>query len=160
METKRCPNCGETKSVDEFGFKNRERGLRQSWCRACERVYKTAWYVRHRQKHIDHVKVQRAATKVENRIRLLAYLAQHPCVDCGETNLVVLDFDHVRDKRWSVTYMVSAGFPWATIEQEIAKCQVRCANCHRIKTAKERGYYDRKFNGQLFEEPGAYRLAG
>ena len=157
MDTKKCPNCAETKPVSAFGLKNRERQLLQSWCRDCERVYKTDWYVRHRQQHIDHVRVQRAATKVANRIRLLAYLVEHPCVDCGESNLVVLDFDHLRDKRWSITYMVSAGFLWSTIETEIARCQVLCSNCHRIKTARERGYYDKKFKGQLFEAPGAYR---
>ncbi|HEY8731110.1 MAG TPA: hypothetical protein VIN69_03915 [Candidatus Limnocylindria bacterium] len=106
------------------------------------------------------MRVQRAATKVANRMRLLAYLLEHPCVDCGEPNLVVLDFDHLRDKRWSITYMVSGGFPWSTIETEIAKCQVRCANCHRIKTARERGFYDLKVRGKLFEAPGEYRVVG
>ena len=158
MDTKRCPNCDARKPVTEFGFKNRARGWLQSWCRGCERVYKTDWYLRHRQHHIEHVRVQRAATKVANRIRILAHLIDHPCVGCGETNLVVLDFDHLRDKRWSIAYMVSGGFPWSTIETEIAKCQVLCANCHRIKTAKERGYYDQKFRGELFEAPGAYRF--
>jgi hypothetical protein len=42
-------------------------------------------------------------------------------MDCGVANLVVLEFDHVRDKRWNITHMVGAGFPWSTIEAEIAK---------------------------------------
>ena len=154
---KRCGRCRTTKPAEEFGFKNRARGWLQPWCRGCERTYKAAWYLRHRTMQMERVKVQRAALKVENRIRLLAYLGEHPCVDCGQTNLVVLEFDHVRDKRWNITYMVSAGFPWSTIETEISNCQVRCANCHRIKTAHERGYYEQKVRGQLYEEPGEYR---
>ncbi len=50
------------------------------------------------------------------------------------------------------------GFPWAIIEEEIARCEVRCANCHRIKTAREQGYYERKSKGLLFEAPGEYRV--
>jgi 5-methylcytosine-specific restriction endonuclease McrA len=144
--------------VTEFGFKNRERGWLQPWCRDCERTYKAAWYLRHRIQQMERVKVQRAALKVENRIRLLGYLAAHPCVDCGETNLVVLEFDHTRDKRWNIASMINGGFPWSTIESEITRCQVRCANCHRIKTARERGYYDQKVRGQLFESPGDYHV--
>lgn len=158
MMDKYCGRCRATKPTEQFGVKNREKGWLQPWCRDCERVYKAAWYSRHRTEHIEHVRIQRLATKEANRMRVLAYLMDHPCVDCGQTNLVVLDFDHLRDKRWNVTYMVSAGFPWSTIETEIARCQVLCANCHRIKTARERGFYDQKFRGQLFESPGEYHL--
>jgi 5-methylcytosine-specific restriction endonuclease McrA len=109
---------------------------------------------------MDRVKGERAALKEQNRTRLLGYLREHPCVGCGETNLVVLEFDHLRDKRWNIASMIVGGFPWSTIESEIAKCQILCANCHRIKTARERGYYDRKVNGQLFEDLGSYGDTG
>ena len=158
MESKMCPRCGQHKAIDEFGFKNPARGWRQSWCRACERIYKADWYAQRRQQHIAYVRVGRARIKRANRARVLAYLSEHPCVDCGEGNLVVLDFDHVRDKRGNVTAMVMGGFCWKTIEVEIAKCEVRCVNCHRIKTARERGFYDRKSNGQLFEQACHYRV--
>lgn len=155
-----CGRCRTSKPLAEFGVKDRVRGWFQPWCRGCERTYKAQWYLRHRQEQLERVKVQRAALKEENRIRLLGYLMDHPCVDCGEANLVVLEFDHMRDKRWNIATMINGGFPWSTIEAEIAKCQVLCANCHRIKTARERGYYDRKSRGQLFETRGAYRVAG
>lgn len=158
MDTKRCPNCKETKPVPEFGFKNRELRLLQAWCRSCERVYKQAWYLRNRERHMANVHAQRQRVRSANRVRVLDYLMKHACVDCGEANLVVLDFDHVRTKRWNIAYMVNRGFPWGTIQEEIQRCQVRCSNCHRIKTARERGYYDQKVRGQLFEVPGAYRF--
>ncbi len=57
---------------------------------------------------------------------------------------MVLEFDHIRDKRADVSQMISGGLAWATIELEIAKCEVRCVNCHLRKTARELGTYDRK----------------
>ncbi len=158
METKRCPHCAETKPVTDFGFKNRARGLLQSWCRACERIYKKDWFLRNREHHMANVYARKLRVRSGTRVHVLAYLTDHPCVDCGEGNLVVLDFDHVKSKRWNIAYMVSCGFAWATIEAEIQRCEVRCANCHRIKTAREQGYYDRKSSGQLFESPGEYRV--
>jgi len=68
---------------------------------------------------------------------LIDYLLAHPCVDCGERDPVVLDFDHVSrdEKRDAVTFLARSGSPWATVMAEVRKCQVRCANCHRRRTA-------------------------
>tara|TARA_S200002703_G_C3628988_1_gene193176 strand:+ start:189 stop:533 length:345 start_codon:yes stop_codon:yes gene_type:complete len=57
------------------------------------------------------------------------------CVDCGESNPVVLDFDHVRgEKRLAIADMISNYYSIETIKKEIRKCQIRCSNCHRKKT--------------------------
>lgn len=56
------------------------------------------------------------------------------CVDCGINNHIVLDFDHINDKKYNVSQMVHDGFSWKAILKEIAKCQVVCANCHRLRT--------------------------
>jgi hypothetical protein len=56
------------------------------------------------------------------------------CTDCGETNHIVLDFDHLGNKKYNVSRMIHDGFSWAAIKKEIAKCEVVCANCHRIRT--------------------------
>lgn len=143
-ETKVCCKRGLEKSIDEFGFKYRERGIRQSWCKACYVEYKHLWYLRNRHEHLAHVKEMRAITSEENQRRMWQYLACHPCVDCGERDPVVLQFDHLRDKRCDVSAMARSGFIWETIFAEIAKCEVRCANCHMVKTAKALGIWERK----------------
>ena len=57
------------------------------------------------------------------------------CVDCGESNPIVLEFDHVRGKKKkAIADMVSHSYSIETIKEEIRKCEIRCANCHRIKT--------------------------
>ena len=71
------------------------------------------------------------------------YLSVHPCVDCGETDLRVLDFDH-RDgvtKRQTISYMVKNAFSLESLQQEIAKCDVRCANCHRRRTSRQLSWW-------------------
>lgn len=66
----------------------------------------------------------------------------HPCIDCGEQDVLVLQFDHVRgQKLQSISELVKAGYAWKAIEAEIAKCEVRCANCHARRTAKQRRYH-------------------
>lgn len=56
------------------------------------------------------------------------------CVDCGITNHIMLDFDHLRDKKYNVSRMIHDGFSWKAILKEIEKCEVVCANCHRLRT--------------------------
>lgn len=144
VEQKQCGRCGRLLPSTEFVFKDKNRSVRHSWCRSCFAAYKRDWYVANRVRHIENVKRGRGETTAVNQVRVWAYLADHPCVDCGETDPVVLEFDHIREKLGDVSYMAVSGFSWDVIEAEIAKCEVRCANCHRRKTARERGWLDRK----------------
>ncbi len=99
-----------------------------------------AWYLR---QSPNARRVDGYGRKVRDKLaaRIDSYLEEHPCVDCGESNLIVLDFDHLRDKTDDVADMVALGRPWSEIESEIAKCQVRCANCHARRTARRIGAY-------------------
>ena len=93
----------------------------------------------------ESIQRARERTKVareQGRKFVWDYLSTHPCVDCGECNPVVLEFDHVKGiKVASISSLVAMGHSIPTIQKEIEKCEVRCANCHRRKTASERGWY-------------------
>jgi len=102
------------------------------------------WYLDNREQLTERARVRRGRVQDENRLLLWKYLSEHPCVDCGEPDPVVLEFDHLRDKRANVSAMLSGGFTWLAIMLEIAKCEVRCVNCHLRKTAREVGIYERK----------------
>lgn len=76
------------------------------------------------------------------RAKVSNYLKEHPCVDCDEKDIVVLEFDHIDSttKIDNVSTMITNRVSWSKILKEINKCEVRCANCHRRKTAKQFGY--------------------
>jgi len=82
--------------------------------------------------------------KEKRRIALLRYLMDHPCVDCGETDPVLLDFDHRdrKEKAGNISEMHHHGTAWESITTEIKKCEVRCVKCHRKKTAQENGWQE------------------
>lgn len=81
-------------------------------------------------------------TKIRNREYLWNYLKNNSCVDCGEDDPIVLQFDHVRGiKKFNVSQSVRDKKSIETIDKEISKCEVRCANCHTRKTAKDFKYY-------------------
>jgi hypothetical protein len=71
---------------------------------------------------------------------MATYFAGHPCVDCGESDVRVLDFDHIAGKSALVSALVAWGAPRDRLEAEIARCEVRCANCHRRVTARRAGW--------------------
>lgn len=83
------------------------------------------------------------------QVLLFNYLLQHPCVDCGESNPIVLEFDHIRGpKEFAITRAASIQASQKRILAEIEKCVVRCANCHRVQTARQQNW--KRF--QLTEE--------
>ena len=62
----------------------------------------------------------------------------HPCVDCGEVDIIVLEFDH-REAVTKVDNVASMPkhFGWERIWAEIQKCDVRCVKCHRHRHAAQ-----------------------
>ena len=68
------------------------------------------------------------ARKVKKKIFLYEYLLSHPCVDCGENDPIVLEFDHVSPRESRASF---ASMSLPKLRTEIVKCQVRCANCHK-----------------------------
>ncbi len=127
-ELRRCAKCEQLLPMSSF---NRYRDGHQWWCRECFREYFRARGKRHR----DQVHEARRKRRVPARALVEEHLASHPCVDCGEDNPAVLEFDHVGSKRGNVSTMSWDGFSVAALEQEIAGCDVVCANCHRRRTA-------------------------
>ncbi len=136
METKTCGRCSDDKSIDSFYRKG--RGY-QSWCKDCANVNARQHYKDNQREKIAYTKRQKRNQVIANQQLIVDYLSSHPCVDCNEDDIVVLEFDHNGDKLNNVSSM-SRNSTQRVLE-EIAKCDVRCANCHRKKTAIEQQNY-------------------
>lgn len=141
MNEMQCKVCREKKDVNDFAWRRKGKGLRDIYCKACRKAYHRDHYLRNKARYLENA---RARTRRIHHLRtewLIMYLREHPCVDCGETDPVVLEFDHVEGKK---EFNVGAGFrgDWSfeRVVREINKCEVVCANCHRRRTSKRGGF--------------------
>lgn len=142
MSTKQCTICKLDKDLAEFNKSAGRRDGLQSHCRICSKEKFNKYYNANKGEHIKNI-VER---NKEHRKKILQfvydYLKSHPCVDCGEKDPRVLEFDHVRDvKDMAISSMLRNNHSIERIQSEIVKCDVRCANCHRRKTAIEQNWY-------------------
>jgi hypothetical protein len=138
ISSKLCPKCLLVKSVADFPVRSLLRSRPNAYCRECQREYSRAHYRLNVRKHNLRRLQNQRRYKVRNRRLMDEYLSGQACVDCGETDQVVLELDHVRGSKVSdVSTMIGRATSWKRIVEEIAKCEVRCANCHRRRTASQ-----------------------
>lgn len=142
MEMKVCTKCGPpAQPIENFAWRHRDKGTRQPICRTCQNAYNRMHYQTYRPKYIKKARLWSSNQSKVNAAFVIDYLRHHPCVDCGENDIVVLEFDHLRDKLMDVSVLCRGGYSLGKVQLEIAKCEVVCANCHRRRTAKRAGSY-------------------
>lgn len=139
---KKCSACKKNRLLKFFNRKTASPDGLQNICRECNR----AQAKRHYESNKETYKERSARYKKEQRIvraeKLRQYLLEHPCVDCGEPDPIVLEFDHVRGvKKAAIGTMLANGVAWSRIRVEMKKCDVRCANCHRRRTARDQEWH-------------------
>ena len=129
---KACTKCGLVKDLSDFAWKFKDRGVKASNCKACQKVMKDAHYQRTKQVYIDRAK------RVQRDVRefIQAYKESNPCADCSEYfPYYVMDFDHLdaSSKSGTVASLIKHGMSYRLWE-EIDKCELVCSNCHRERT--------------------------
>jgi len=132
-DLKTCCTCHRPQPLTEFNKRAAAKDGLQSRCRSCSR----RWYLRNRAAHIANVGRRNVGHRQRVWELLAEYFEDHPCVDCGESDVRCLEFDH-RDratKSSSISRLVRNFSSWNAILAEIEKCDVRCANCHRRRTS-------------------------
>ena len=133
-ELRTCGGCGLSKPLDQFSWRRRKRMQRDNMCRGCRSEYGKAHYEANKPRYIQNAARVKKATKLERIWYLLEYFEDHPCADCGESDPVVLDFDHLTRQEVQRLQGIR-GEGLGLVLEEIKKCEVVCANCHRVRTA-------------------------
>jgi hypothetical protein len=118
---KTCRDCGNELPYSEF-YKNRNvRDGYLNWCKKC---------------NATRYGEGRSARAKRDRLYFQQIKLERGCADCGyRAHPVALDFDHLPGTKKLYRVATMAGMKRDLIDAEIAKCEVVCANCHRIRTA-------------------------
>lgn len=144
-----CSTCKVSKPKRDFYRNKSKKDGRQYSCKQCQKNYhNNKWYLDNKKKRVKQVyKTKLHRKRVSYRMIIEHYFSKG-CVDCGEKDVRVLEFDHVRGTKRrfknrrgeGVAYLVRCGYAWPSIKKEIDKCEVRCCNCHKLKTFKQFNY--------------------
>jgi len=128
---KKCNHCGKLKPENDFYWRWKSLGIRQPACKDCKSEQDRNWYNNRGEIQRSNVIRYKRDARAEAREFVQNYLRAHSCVDCGESNPILLEYDHVRGKKKdSIARLTSQGYSLGRIKKEISKCEVRCANCH------------------------------
>ncbi len=100
-----------------------------------QKEYSRAYYAKNRVKKRNAHRAYRIEAKIKRRQLLLEMLGGK-CVRCGVDDPLLLDFDHIdpKTKVKRMSQMLVWMQAWSDCVAEAKKCQLLCANCHRIKT--------------------------
>lgn len=132
---KTCSKCKRQLPEEAFQLKSAKTGKRKAHCGDCQSAYVKLHYSRKSSIYKRAV----AERRVRNQEKVWFHLVGKSCLDCKEDNPLVLQFDHKEPalKSFEILKGVSNGYSWRRIEEEIEKCEIRCANCHLIRTSHQ-----------------------
>jgi len=148
MNRKKCNFCEKTYNISEFNWKIKRLNKKANKCKQCTNEYSRKHYAEHGHKYRESNKVNTERYKKAGRKLVYEFKLSNPCTSCSESNPVVLEFHHLdpKTKRNDVSNMATHGYSIESIEKEIEKCIILCANCHRKKTAKQQNWHSHKQN--------------
>lgn len=153
MNMKTCSKCKQILPESQFGIQKASKWVKsdrlKSRCRECESI--GVLESRKKNKLLDpekYIEKQKKTVKYNISLKyrnfafILRYLQRFgKCIDCGIKDIRVLEFDHVKgDKISGVILMAERLASIGSIKNEIRKCEIRCCNCHRIKTQQQLGF--------------------
>ena len=125
---KQCSKCKEQKYKEEFKKNKGTKDGLHYYCKQCSREYQNSRYQKHyKEKELKRTKDRRQ----RNRDMIQEIKSQSGCQKCNENDPACLDFHHLDPEEKEYVISEMTGWGRQTILNEIAKCIVVCANCHR-----------------------------
>lgn len=126
--------CKTEKSTDNFN-------AGQKYCKPCNKEYQRKHYLNNKEYYSD----KRKSYQLTTLQYIHNILKDSSCVTCGESRIATLQFDHIDPSKKKFSISRGRDKSIAVVAKEIEKCQILCANCHAVKTAKDFGWYE-KYN--------------
>ena len=142
-----CSKCQIEKSEKEFFIKDASRNKLHAQCKDCYKAHRKSYYTEHynkyRYQYIQRGKERRIKARQEYRSYIISYLEDKKCSICSENDIRTLEFDHITPatKLFSISQGVKLGKNIDLIKEEIDKCRILCANCHKKLTASQQEWY-------------------
>lgn len=130
-----CSVCKTEKELNEFytwTWKGETKP--RASCKACQQKRCKIWHEENKEEVCIRSKKNREIRNDKARAYIIEYLTKNHCTDCKATNLMILEFDHLGDKEFTIAKLLQSSAALSRIISEIKKCEVVCANCHRIRT--------------------------
>ncbi len=138
---KKCTKCLIEKESNEFHKRGK---ILQANCKACKSLDQKQRRERNKEQ-FNAKKWERCKLRKEKlKEFVFNYLLANPCIKCGESDPIVLEFDHRGDKEFHIATGINNGYSLEKIKHEMTKCDVLCANCHKRKTAQDFNWYKLK----------------
>ena len=139
---KHCPKCNKNLSIDDFYLRKRgpRAGKYYEKCKNCMKIRGRSYYHNNHDRQLKLALIRRGRAYREKREYINTF-KDVPCPDCGRKYPpYVMDFDHQypKLKTREVSYMFTRNWSLDKIKIEAEKCEVVCANCHRIRTYSKR----------------------
>lgn len=128
---KKCTRCQTPKLESEFAIRDKNTGRLHSYCKSCKKEIDKSAY--HENRWSRKTKLRAWAIERITKARIFVKRVKRfaRCKKCGDKRWYVLDFHHVRGKNYNIGELASRGCTLKKLKEELKKCDILCANCHR-----------------------------
>lgn len=129
--TKCCPKCQKDLPTSKFHQNKAKKDGLAHTCKDCFRSYSKRYYEEHKAETF----ARNQRTRRRQKLKLLELKAQSPCTDCGNKfHPFIMEFDHTDPSNKLFPVGRAGGRSGTQISKEMEKCELVCANCHKMRT--------------------------